>query len=317
MDWEAVRQFLATVAAEVVRDNRPLLGRAGGRVVGVTAARDPETAADAAALAAIERRLAEAPFACALLDEKHGRFRALAGRPRILIVADESDGSRPHAFGMPTCATSLAALPADEEPVLARVRCGVIHTFDGVSLSFVRGRGIVRDGRPWRPPADATALADARIYFETMHAGSFALLGLYLAPFEPLEPNGVLSIASSAYAAAKLVEGAAHVHLHLGRRLWEVWPALRPHVEAICGAAPGQHGYDIAAAVPLLWEAGRVVTDGYGRPLDRLRLDDLTPFSQVSATNAALHQRVLEELDRQEQRLRARAAAVEALLLRT
>src|SRR5262245_8238139 len=315
MDWDLVLSVLSEAAAAAVERARPLMGEAGAAVLGRTPGGDIETAADQAALEAIETVLRRAPLRIALLDEAHGAFREMKPNPEVLVVADELDGTRPHALGLPTCTASLAALPAGDEPTLGNVRCGVLHSFEGRTFSFIKGAGVRVNGQPFAVPAREVGLEHARLFYEGMRGGSFGLLGLMLMPFDPQVRQGVLCIASSTYSAIKLVEGSAHGHFHIGHRLWESWPSLQERMSARGGGGgPGQHGYDVAAAVPLLWEAGRVVTDGYGRPLEGRRLDDERPFSQIAAVNAGLHREILDRLERQERWMKGRADWIERLL---
>lgn len=313
--WESVMHFLVGVAQAAVAETAPLLGRAGGKVVSKTAGGDDGTAADHAALGAVERCLRAGPFRVSLLDEEHGVFRDLADNPTMKVIVDEIDGTRSHAIGQPTCSVSLAALDADEEPMLGNVRCGVILTFDGRCLAFVRGEAVWRDGVRWVAPPDDTPFAGARSYFETMNSGNLGLMGLWLGPFEPTVRNGLLSIASTTYSTVKIVEGSAHVHLHLGHRLYQNWPELRPAMDRLYGGPMGQLPHDVAAAAGLLREAGRSLSDGYGRPLWEHRLDSPAPFSSVSASNAELHREVMRRIDEREGWLREREGLIRQLLL--
>jgi len=307
--------FLEGVAARVVEETLPLRGSAGGRVVGRTASGDLESAADEQALSTLERCLRAGPFAVTLFDEKNGRFRDLHPSPRLAVIADELDGTRAFALGLPTCSTSLAALPAGAPCVAGNVEAGVIHTFDGVGWSFVRGAGVRRNGVPWSVPVDATALADARICFEAVNSGSLALLGVLLEAFEGQALNGLLSLASSAYVATKLVEGSCHLHLHLGRLLWDQFPELHARLRAAYPEGPpGQQGYDAAAALPLLWEARRISTDGRGKSLRGLRLDGRETFAQLSASNAGLHAEALGRIEERLAWMRGRAPELLAAL---
>ena len=200
--------------------------------------------------------------------------------------------------------------------MLGNVVCGVICTFTGTSYGFVRGEGAWRNGQRWSPPPDGTTLADARLFFETVNAASVPLVGLYLAAFEANARRGLLSIASSCFVACSICEGSAHGHLHLGRRLWDRWPEVRERMAEHHGPEPGNHGYDVAAAAPLLEACGRAVSDAYGGSLAGLRLDDVSQtFSYVAASNQPLLSDLLRTLDDRERWLRARADVITSLLL--
>lgn len=290
-NWDEIRVLLERAAAATYRETRGLLGSSGGRKTGFTADGDKLTAADDAALSVLERELRKFPLPVALFDEAHGTLRELASRAKITVIADELDGTRSHSAGMPTCAVSLAALPAGTKPTIANVQAGVIHTFENVSYSFVKGGGLFRNSQPWIPPSDSTKLNNAMIMFETINSASLPLLGILLAPFEPLVFNGILSIASSTYVATKLLEGSVHLHLHLGNLIWNTFPGFHKKMRRVYPAgAPGQHAYDIASGAPMLIEAGRATSfaSPVGSDFKDLRLDQLAPFSQISASNQLL-----------------------------
>lgn len=128
----------------------------------------------------------------------------------------------------------------------------------------------------------------------------------------------MLSIASSAWTACAIASGAAHVHLHLGRRICDRWPELSGYILSNHQhQLLGNHCYDVAAAWGLIQGIdGCVISDGYGNPLDNLRIDDVSDentFSQLIApTN--LHGRVLQILDEREKWLLANKAIVLELI---
>ena len=66
--------------------------------------------------------------------------------------------------------------------------------------------------------------------------------------------------------------------------------------------------YDLAAPWLCLREAGGVVSDGWGRPLDGYRLlgsGHEFQMSSISAANAELHAKLVREIDAGIERLRA------------
>jgi hypothetical protein len=86
-----------------------------------------------------------------------------------------------------------------------------------------------------------------------------------------------------------------------GPRLVEEVPGMREEFERVGGGSVLNNSpYDLAAATLVLKEAGTVVTDASGRPLDERPLLGSGPefqMSVVASANQALHSRILQSLD--------------------
>jgi len=73
------------------------------------------------------------------------------------------------------------------------------------------------------------------------------------------------------------------------------------------GSILNNNPYDIAAATLIAQEAGCIITDGWGNPLDDHPLMDSGVEAQVStiaASNIALHKRLVVEIDKGIERLK-------------
>jgi 3'-phosphoadenosine 5'-phosphosulfate (PAPS) 3'-phosphatase len=96
--------------------------------------------------------------------------------------------------------------------------------------------------------------------------------------------------------------------VEVGSRLIEDVPGLRAEFERVGrGEVLNNSPYDLAAPWLCLTEAGGVVSDGWGRPLDGYRLlgsGHAFQISSVSAANATLHAALLEAVDAGVERLR-------------
>jgi fructose-1,6-bisphosphatase/inositol monophosphatase family enzyme len=90
-------------------------------------------------------------------------------------------------------------------------------------------------------------------------------------------------------------------------------PRVRAQFERVGGGSVLNNSpYDLAAAALCAREAGAVVTDASGRPLDnRPLLGSGVEFQMSCITSASeeLHAQLIEEVDRGIARLRAQAAA--------
>jgi myo-inositol-1(or 4)-monophosphatase len=110
----------------------------------------------------------------------------------------------------------------------------------------------------------------------------------------------------------RVITGQLDAYLEPGPRLIEDVPGMREEFERVGGGhVLNNSPYDLAAAVLCAREGGAVVTDAAGRPLDdRPLLGGGVDFqmSVVCSSGAALHERLIAEIDRGIERLRAARA---------
>jgi 3'-phosphoadenosine 5'-phosphosulfate (PAPS) 3'-phosphatase len=89
--------------------------------------------------------------------------------------------------------------------------------------------------------------------------------------------------------------------IEVGSRLIDDVPGMREEFERIGrGQVLNNSPYDLAAPWLCLREAGGVVSDGWGEPLDRHRLLGSGPefqMSSISAGNPQLHAKLVREID--------------------
>jgi fructose-1,6-bisphosphatase/inositol monophosphatase family enzyme len=97
--------------------------------------------------------------------------------------------------------------------------------------------------------------------------------------------------------------------IEVGSRLIEEVPGMRAEFERVGrGQVLNNSPYDLAAPALCLLEAGGIVSDGWGRPLDErplLGAGHAYQMSSVSAANRALHAALVQAVDRGMARLRA------------
>ncbi len=89
--------------------------------------------------------------------------------------------------------------------------------------------------------------------------------------------------------------------IEVGSRMIDDVPGMRAEFERVGhGHVLNNSPYDLAAAWLCLREAGGVVSDGWGAPLDRRPLlgsGHEFQISSISAANAPLHARLVAEID--------------------
>jgi myo-inositol-1(or 4)-monophosphatase len=108
----------------------------------------------------------------------------------------------------------------------------------------------------------------------------------------------------------RIVTGQFDAVIEVGSRLIDDVPGMREEFERVGGGQVLNNSpYDLAAPWLCLREAGGVVSDGWGEPLDRHRLlgsgHDFQ-MSSISASNPKLHTELVRAVDAGVARLRAR-----------
>jgi myo-inositol-1(or 4)-monophosphatase len=294
---ELVRDLALTLREHVL----PYLGSHAGRAHEQEAAGGDVTfAIDAGAERTLERYLAERAPEVAFYSEDRGLVEASPGARSVLVV-DPIDGTRPALAGLESCCVSVAAAPLSDGVRMGDVSVGcVVEIPSGAVFLAERGRGVLESpplrlsenrrlermfwayglrGRPARPTAEVLGdLIDA----SSVGGASFEL-------------------GSAAFDMTRVATGQLDAYVEPGPRLVEEVPGMRAEFERVGGGAVLNNSpYDLAGATLVLEEAGAVVTDAWGRPLeDHLLLGSGPDFqmSVVAGANEALHGRILQALD--------------------
>jgi myo-inositol-1(or 4)-monophosphatase len=124
--------------------------------------------------------------------------------------------------------------------------------------------------------------------------------------------GGVFDLGSQAFSMTRIVTGQLDAVIEVGSRIVDDVPGMREQFERIGGGEILNNSpYDLAAAWLCLCEAGGVVSDGWGQPLDRHRLlgsGHQFQMSSISAANAELHAQLVRAVDEGIARLRALSA---------
>ncbi|MGI8506356.1 MAG: inositol monophosphatase family protein [Solirubrobacteraceae bacterium] len=237
--------------------------------------------------------------------------RGLVAAPDAIdvLVVDPIDGTRPALAGLESACVAVALAPlGDGEPTMADVCAGcVVEIKSGDWFLAARGEGIVDctrtvglspnedprrmfwgygfRGRPVRPTVEVLA--------ELIDGSSVG--------------GGTFELGSQAFAMTRLVTGQLDAVIEVGSRLIDELPGMREEFEHVGGGEVLNNSpYDLAAPWLCLREAGGVVSDGWGRPLDSHRLlgsGHAYQMSSISAANPALHGALVRAVDAGVQRL--------------
>jgi myo-inositol-1(or 4)-monophosphatase len=310
MDVVGVDQQLILELALRLRERvLPFLGSHAGRgVSGEGAGGDVTFAIDEIAENELSEFVAERAPRLAFYSEDRGLVAP--DDAEAVLVVDPIDGTRPAMAGLESACVAVALAPLDDsEPTMADVSIGcVVEIKTGDWFLAVRGEGVSSSrsvslsgnadvgrlfwsygfrGRPARAVVEVLA--------ELIDASSVG--------------GGTFELGSQAFSMTRVVTGQLDAVIEVGSRIVDEVPGMRAEFERIGGGQILNNSpYDLAGPWLCLREAGGVVSDGWGEPLDRHRLlgsGHEFQMSSISAANAELHAVLVREIDAGVERLRA------------
>jgi myo-inositol-1(or 4)-monophosphatase len=279
----------------------PLLGAHAQRAhSGAAEGGDVTFAIDIAAEELLEQFLAARAPDVAFYSEDRGLVSAPGARH--VLVVDPIDGTRPALAGLESCCVSVAAAPLDGEPRFGDVTHGCVVE--------------IKSGRVF-----LTGELDPRLSANQRLERMFWAFGFRGRPARELTEvlaslidtssvgGAVFDLGSSAFNMTRVITGQLDAVIEPSSLIYQEIPELRAEFERVGhGAVLTNPPYDLAGAWALLREAGAVVTDARGRPLDDLPLLGSGPEHQtsyVASANPALHEEILVQIDAGITRLKA------------
>jgi myo-inositol-1(or 4)-monophosphatase len=290
----------------------PELGSHTGRsVAGDGAGGDLTFAVDELAEKTLAEFLAERAPRIAFYSEDRGLVAP--GDATDVLVVDPIDGTRPAMAGLESACVAVALAPiGDGAPTMADVEIGcVVEIKSGDWYLAIRGSG-VESTRAVRLSAGADV---SRMFWsygfrgrpvrQTVEVLAELIDGSSLG-------GGTFETGSQAFSMTRIVTGQFDAVIEVGSRLIDELPEIRGEFERVGGGQVLNNSpYDLAAPWLCLTEAGGVVSDGWGEPLDRHRLlgsGHEFQMSSISASNGRLHAHLVRAVDAGIERVRAQAA---------
>jgi myo-inositol-1(or 4)-monophosphatase len=287
----------------------PELGSLAGRAeAGEGAGGDITFAVDELAEQALVEFLGERAPRTAYYSEDRG---LVAPRDATdVLVVDPIDGTRPAMAGLESACVAVALAPlGDGEPTMGDVTAGcVVEIKSGDWFLAARGQGLVGSTRP----LSLSANEDPRRMF-----WAYGFRGRPVRPtVEVLAElidgssvrGGTFELGSQAFAMTRIVTGQLDAVVEVGSRLIDELPGMRAEFERVGdGEVLNNSPYDLAAPWLCLTEAGGVVSDGWGRPLDPYGLlgsGHEYQMSSISAGSPVLHAALVRAIDDGVERLR-------------
>jgi myo-inositol-1(or 4)-monophosphatase len=227
-----------------------------------------------------------------------------------VLVVDPIDGTRPAMAGLESACVAVALAPlGDGQPTMADVEIGcVVEIKCGDWYLAVRGGGV----KSTRAVALSGNGRIDRMFWSYGFRGrparaSVEVLGDLIDASSV--GGGTFELGSQAFSMTRVVTGQLDAVIEVGSRLVDDVPGMREAFERVGGGEVLNNSpYDLAAPWLCLVEAGGVVSDGWGEPLDRHRLlgsGHEFQMSSISAANPALHGQLVRAVDAGVARLRA------------
>lgn len=305
---EDAREICAKVISEVRGAVRPLMGKPAARGIGRCGVSGDVTfhIDEVAEMAVVS--LLEDVGDLAFYTEDRGL--TVLGNPDFLLVIDPIDGTRPAVAGLESCCVSVAVAPFSPESE-ARLN------FADVVLAVVaemksdreylaeKGNGyeVLSQGLSLKP--DHHQLTDySSVFWSTGFRGRPAgpLITVLGDLIDMTSVNGGLfDLGSAAFSIARVVSGELDLYLDVGQRMVdESVPVREMFLRVGNGAILNNYPHDLAAAALVAREAGCVVTDAYGKPLDSYALLPEKGKGQISSVvtrDLDFHQYILRQVD--------------------
>jgi myo-inositol-1(or 4)-monophosphatase len=287
----------------------PELGSHAGRAVaGDGAGGDITFAVDQLAESFLSEFVASRAPRMAVYSEDQG----LVSPPDAMhvLIVDPIDGTRPAMAGLESACVAVALAPiGDGEPTMADVQVGcVVEIKSGDWYLAVRGAGVESTR-----PVGLSSLADVGRMFWGYGFRGRPVRAVAEVLAELIDGSsvggGTFELGSQAFAMTRIVTGQFDAVIEVGSRLVDEVPGMREEFERVGGGRVLNNSpYDLAAPWLCLTEAGGVVSDGWGEPLDRCRLlgtGHEFQMSSICASNARLHAELVRAVEFGVARLRA------------
>ncbi|MHC1566053.1 MAG: inositol monophosphatase family protein [Candidatus Syntropharchaeales archaeon] len=232
--------------------------------------RDVTRKLDMVAEEALEAYLLEKGLSARIISEELGdRVLPEGGDPEFTLVFDPVDGSTNASRGIPFFCTSIAYAPKVLDVGFDDITIGVVKTVYGRTYHAVRGRGAFLDDKKLNAGAIDTAHRIKRVFC----LYSYGVRNLPPKVLELGRENIIRVLGSIAIEMCLLAEGA---------------------LDGIVEVRDLINGYDIMASSLILREAGGILTDTEGKPIQALA--DVKGISFVGTTRKEVHRCILSVL---------------------
>jgi len=268
------------------------------RITGVSEGGDVTFSVDRTAEQALGRILDQENLRMAVYSEDQGMETFGLDSPEGILIVDPLDGSRPFLSGIPVSCVSVALTPYTESPTFGEISEACLLEMDADRAYMARKNEkplLLWEEQSVEPVLNPNEnLDDLSWSFEVagrpMRQVSVVLQDLI---DRSSLRGGSFTLSASAFCISRVFLGFMGAFIDVGGRILDVLPELRPQ-------SMGLYPYDVAAAATIAKASGCVVTDAYGRPIDRIVLTDSSKeniLSLVVGSNEAIHEKILMYLE--------------------
>ncbi|RJP73829.1 MAG: hypothetical protein C4532_03965 [Candidatus Abyssobacteria bacterium SURF_17] len=302
-----MKDLLLRLSASIRDAVRPwVLGARGGEVVGRSHSGDATFKIDEIAERHLAEFLAATPEPIAYFSEDKGLVMPRTGTPEWLLIVDPIDGTRNAKSGFEACMVSVALARYAERPTLADVTHGILREIVGERIFYVEKHApseIMIGGQTVKLALSRTGDLGLLRWSLTMPGRPAALVFGVMADLIDASSirGGFFSCNSTCYSISRIVTGQLDAYVDIANRIVRDFPETAEKFRAISGGRiTGFSSYDIAAAHLIAKQAGVVISDAYGNPLDDMLLLDTSPAnlrSCVAASSKSLHARLLAYIE--------------------
>lgn len=317
MELREVEEICRELAEDIRDLVRPRLGMKASRTMeGRGASGDSTFSIDEDAERFLEAKIGECP-GLAFYSEDRG----LVGEEDAewVLVVDPIDGTRPAAAGLEACCVSVAAAPLRRggkgSATLGDVVYGLVREIKNEAWFEARrggGAAMYLEGK--RRDIVIHPHHDLSTLFWTLGFRGRPALPTVLVLEELIDTSsvdgGLFDLGSATFCITRLLTGQLDAYVDVGDRMLREVPELEEMFLRVGHGHPlNNSSYDLAAVALIAREAGLVITDAFGKPLEGYPLllsGRPGQLSCVAAVSPDLHAAILESIERGMKRMRAR-----------
>ena len=234
--------------------------------LGVGAGGDNMKLVDLSAEEAIVESMLENGVSFTLVSEESGIKQFGATPKECYVTVDPIDGTTNLVRGLPFYCTSIAV---SDKPASSRVFAAcVTDLFHDISYTALIGKGAFRDGE--RITSSSTKTLDE------------ALIGLDLNTYR---------VKTVAPQLSELIQSTKHIR-HFGANALELCYVADGLTDAFVDIRGKLRATDVASGFFIIKQAGGIVTDPEGKPID-VKLDPKQTLKFVASGNCEIHEKIL------------------------
>lgn len=299
-----IKDLIYELTTEIQKTVKPHLGKVASRQLsGKAVGGDTTFIIDELAEEVIESFLKKCGN-IAYYSEDRGLI--VFGQPRYVLVIDPIDGTRPAAAGLESCCTAVASAGYKPKPKVKDVFYGCVQELKNDTIFLGErnaGVKIEKNGVSVQPILSENVDLETLFWTLGFRGRPARLLIAVLGDLVDKSSvnGGVFDLGSACFSLTRLITGQLDVYIDIGKRLIDEISRVGEEFKRIGqGSILNNNPYDVVAAALIAQEAGCVVTDGYGKPIDEYLLLGAGlefQFSMIAATNPVSHKKVLTEID--------------------